>query len=97
MQDLCAPLRARTRCVTGIVTHMEHVVHVTSRAQCLCMYYFVTLTKCLSSFDGKHLGDCHAAARVEPCDGKLIETGSRVLCVKSALERSVHFFWVRHS
>lgn len=97
MQDLCAPLRACTHCVTGFVTYMEHVVHVTSRAQCLCTYYLVTLTKSLSSFDGKHLGDCHVAARVEPWDGKLIETGSRVLCVKPALERSVHYFWLRHS
>lgn len=45
------------------------------------MCYFVTLTKPFSSFDGKHLWDCHVAARIEPHDEKLIERGSRVLCV----------------
>lgn len=43
----------------------------------LCLCCFVTLTKSLSSFDGKHLRECHAAAHLEPCGGKLIETGSK--------------------
>lgn len=30
----------------------------------LCICYFVTLTKSLSRFDGKHLGGCHVAAHV---------------------------------
>lgn len=63
----------------------------------LCMCYFVTFSKSLSSFDGKHLGDCYAAAHPEPCGGKLKQGVSRVLCGKPALERNVCYFWIRHS